>query len=390
MVASRRRPKHAPMFQAIRLLAAAALIAALALAQTADPGSKKADADATRIGKKDPFTEGEAKAMTALGILAYGPLPWGDGLRTDAVDAVLGANRILWFETAHFRFGCNLATIGIPEEPDARKLVNGELQRLNGKWSKMPERASKLDPWLRAHLYAQRAEELYADFATLIGSDETARPNLGAPDKFLILLFQKRSDLARYLDRFCGMKAQNSTRFTTRKSGQGLLVLSAEADDVHDEAAVHAQFRFLLMQTLQDALRGMPYWLSIGVAHHYERQVPTNLINAGMRETDHVDAGTQHKWPQKMRARAARETLCVPFATLCTSTDFGYFEHVQVWSRVDYLLALDRSKFGKFVAGLAGNGSSSRQTELLEEIFGMDTETFDRQWREWATKTYPK
>ena len=40
--------------------------------------------------------------------------------------------------------------------------------------------------------------------------------------------------------------------------------------------------------------------------------------------------------------------------------------------------------------GLAGNGSSSRQTELLEEIFGMDTETFDRQWREWATKTYPK
>jgi len=378
------------MFQAIRLLAAGALIGALALAQTPDPGTKKADADALRIGRKDPFTDGEPKAMAALGILAYGPLPWADNLRTDAVETVLGANRILWFETAHFRFGCNLATVGIPEEPDARKLVNAELQRLHGKWSKMPERASKLDPWLRAHLYAQRAEELYSDFATLIGNDEAAQGNLGAPDKFLILLFQKRSDLARYLDRFCEQKHQSSTHFTSRKSGQHMVLLSAEADDVHDEAAVHAQFRFLLLQALQDALRGLPYWLKLGIAHHYERQVPTILINCGMREDEHVDAGTQHKWHQKMRARAPRETLCVPFATLCTATDFGYFEHVQVWSRVDYLLALDRGKFGKFVAGLAGNGSSSRQMELLEEVFGIDTETFDRQWREWVGKTYPK
>jgi hypothetical protein len=186
------------------------------------------------------------------------------------------------------------------------------------------------------------------------------------------------------------MKQQSSTRFTTPKSGQGLVLIAAEADDFHDEAAVHAQFRFLLMQTLQSVMHGLPYWLTLGVAHHYEREVPTILINCGMRENEHVDPGSQHRWPQKMHARAPRESLCVPFATLCTATDFGYFEHVQCWSRVDYLLTLDRAKFGKFVAGLAGNGSSSRQMELLEQQFGVDCETFDKQWREWVVKTYPK
>lgn len=377
------------MVPTFRLFVPAVLICA-ALAQAPDPGTKKADADAVRIARKDPFTDGEAKGMQALGIVAYGPLPWADGQRTDDVEKVLGENRILWLETAHFRIGCNLGTIGIPQEPDARKLVTAELQRLHGKWPKLPDRASKLDPWLRMHLYAQRAEELYADFTTLIGHDDAKEPCLGAPDKFLILLFQKRSDLARYLDRFCGSKSQVSQRHTHEKGGQYAVYISAEADDLHDEAAVHAQFRFLLLQTMQAVLRSIPYWLSVGLAHHYEREVPTILINCGMREDEHVDGATQHKWHSKMQARAQHESLCIPFAELSTMPDLGYFGHVQAWSRVDYLLTLDRGKFGKFVAELKGNGSSQRQMELLDQIYGLDWEMFDKQWREWVKKTYPK
>jgi len=377
------------MVPTFRLFVPAVLICT-ALAQTPDPGTKKADADAVRIGRKDPFTDGEAKGMQALGIVAYGPLPWADGLRTDAVEQVLGESRILWLETAHFRIGCNLGTIGIPQEPDARKLVTAELQRLRGKWPKMPDRTSKLDPWLRAHLYAQRAEELYADFTTLIGHDEEKESCLGAPDKFLILLFQKRSDLARYLDRFCGKTSQLSQRHTHEKGGQYAVYIAAEADELHDEAAVHAQFRYLLLQTMQAVLRSYPYWLSVGLAHWYERQVPTNLINCGMRADEHVDGNTQHKWHSKMQARAQHEKLCIPFAEICTTPDLGYFGHVQAWSRVDYLLTLDRAKFGKFLAELKGNGSSQRQMELLDQIYGLDCEMFDKQWREWVKKTYPK
>ena len=312
----------------------------------------------------------------------------GRRLRSTDLEQVLGENRILWLETRHFRIGCNLGTTPIPQESDARKQVNAELQELRKKWSKMPERASKLEPWLRLHIYALRAETLYADFARLVGHDETTTTFLGQPDKFLILLFQRRSDLARYLDRFCGSKSTNSQHHYYRKSGQHSFEQTAEGDDMHDEPAVHAQFCFLLVQMFQDAMGGGPYWLSTGLAHWYERQVPTNLVNAPIKDDESVDPMTQHKWREKMRARASRDSLCIPFYTLSTSTDLGYYAHMQSWSRVDYLLSLDRAKFGMFLAGLKGVFGSARQQELLEEVFEMDAETFDKRWREWVSKTY--
>jgi hypothetical protein len=368
-------------------LAAVLLLVHALPPQQPDPGMAKDD-DVIKAGPKDPFTAGEEKAMQALGVVSYGPLPWADGLRTTDVEKVLGENRVLWLETAHFRIGCGLGTSGSPDDPEVRKLLNAEMQRLNKRWSKVPARASKLSPWLRLHLYAQRAEELYAEFAQLVGHDEASGTFLGQPDKFLILLFQRKSDLARYLDRFCGREGEQSQRHFHSKSRQNAVLISAEADEPRDEASVHAQFRFFLMQVFQDAGGGAPYWLSLGLAHRYERQVPAMLMNCGIREDEHVDQATQNKWREKVRARAQRPELCIPFLELCRTTDFGYFGHLQAWSRVDCLMALDRVKFGRFLAGVRGGASAERQQQLLEEFFGMDAEAFDARWREWVAKNY--
>jgi hypothetical protein len=362
--------------------------AGLVLAQDVPPPTTTSGEEVVRAAAKDPFTQQDPKIMKALGVVAYAPLPWADGLRTTDVEKVLGEQRILWLETAHFRIGCNLATASLPEEPDARKQVHAELQQLRKKWSKMPERASKLEPWLRLHLYAQRAETLYADFRALVHHEDAEGSHLGQPDKFPILLFQRRSDLARYLDRFCGIESTHAQRHFHQKSRQHAFALSAEADDPRDEPQVHAQFRFLLLQTLQQALGSLPYWLSIGLAHHYERQVPTNLVNAPIKDGESVDPMTMHKWREKLRARVEHDALCIPFDTLSASTDLGYFGHLQAWSRVDYLLSLDRAKFGRLVSGLAGTFSSERQFELLEQLYGMDPAAFDARWREWVGKTY--
>ena len=357
-------------------------------AQNPPPGTTKDDEDIVKAGPKDPFTANEPKAMQAAGVIAYGPFVWADNMLTEEVEKVLGVGRVRWIETAHFLIGFNLATASMPEESDGRKLVNSELQRMHKRFTKFPERASKLEPWLRLHLYAQRAEELYADFAKLVGHDEASGKHLGQTGKFPILLFQKKSDLARYLDRFCNIKSEHSQRCYYGKTMQRGFALTAEGEETRDESTVHAQFRFLLFETFGDAIGGLPYWLSLGLAHYYERQVPSRTILAAIKDEESVDPETQHKWHAKMKARAQHEKLLIPFRDLAGKTEFGYFAHLQAWSRVDYLMTLDRAKFGTFCKGMNGGYGTSRQLEQLALVYELEAEAFDAKWREWVLKTY--
>lgn len=345
------------------------------------------DEDVTKEGPVDPFTKAEEKGMQALGVVAYGPFEWADSLRTTDLEKVLGENRILWLETPHFRIGCNLAGVRMPSEAKARKLVGEERKRLAKKWAKIPAGGSKISPWLRLHLYAQRCEEIYADYAQLIGHPLDAETHLGKKHKFLVLLFQKRSDLARYLDRFCGKRSEQSQRHL-HGSGHYSIVVSAERDETDDPAAVQARFRFLLVQMFTDATGTMPYWTSYGLAHWYERQVPSNIINCGIRDDEHVDPMQQHEWHKKVLARCKRDDLYIPFRDLCGLTDLGYYGHIQAWSRIDYLMDLDREKLGQFVLGMNGSYSFDRQEQMLQQLFGMDADTFDEKWRAWVLKKY--
>lgn len=361
---------------------------ALLPAQNRAPGTTKDDEDVVKAGPKDPFTGGEAKAMQQAGVLAYGPFVWANNLRTEDVEKVLGEGRIRWIETPHFLIGCNLGTAQPPEDAEARKLLNGEMARMKKRFAKFPDRASKIEPWLRLHLYAQRCEELYAEFAKLVGHDEASGTHLGSKGKFAILLFQKKSDLARYLDRFCGIKSETGQRTHYAATQQLGFALAAEGDEPRDEATVHRQFRYLLMETFCDAIGGMPYWLSLGIAHVYERQIPSNMMMAAIKDEESVDETTQNDWPLKMRKRAAHEQLLIPFADLAGKTDFGYWAHLQAWSRVDWLLQTDRAKFGRFVAALKGGNGTARQIEQIAEVYGMEPQVFDAKWRDWVQKTY--
>lgn len=327
--------------------------------------------------------------MKALGIEAYAPLPWADGLRSEDIEKVLGAGRFLWLETAHFRICCNLGTVGAPEEPDARKILNADLAKLNKRCSKLPARASKLGAWLRAHLAAQRAEELYAEIADLVGFDASKGTHLGQKEKFLLVLFQKKSDLARYLDRFCGRQSTFSQRHTHAKSGQRAVIMTAEGEDgTRDEASLHAQFRFLMVQMLLEAHGRSPQWLSTGLAHHYERMVPCNLMMTAPKDDENVDQATQNKWHMKVRKRVQHEELVVTFDKLATMTDFGYQGTIQAWSRADWLVQQGRPKLGEFLRGVARNPSVANQVAQLDAVYGLAPEAFDQQWRAWVLKTY--
>lgn len=377
------------------------------------------DDKAPRPSAIDPYTNGDAAPMAAAGIVAYGPLPWADFQRTTDIDKVVGEHRMRWIETAHFRIGSSLGATAVPVDAEKRKALHEEVRTLRKRLPKVPDRPKNLDPWLRLHLYAQRAERCYTDFLALIGrtdADFPARGNtpregayLGLPDKFLVLLFQRKSDMVRYVDRFCGRKEDSSLRFYHDKSHQMLVCMCAEGLEGFDEVALHGHLVYATTHCLLSGYNGfyypLPLWFSEGIAHWYARQIPSDTLNVQILDDEAVAEDKQANWPVKVRRRAQHKGAFFPFATMATWTkweELGYHAHSQSWSRVDFLMQQDVAKVGQMVRELKGlpaayDHGERRAVEvadlaqkLLRELFGLDADAFDEKWREWVLRTYPR
>ncbi len=396
---------------------AAALLCLSPLTAQEKPSAKDDD-EVSKLGPVDPYTGGDAAAMAAAGIVAYGPFPWADGHGTPDIDRVLGERRVLWVETAHFRIGFSMKSAPWPEAAAAKKQLQEEVKALRKKLPKVAEKPKKLDPWLRLHLYAQRCEQAYAQFHALIGTTDAdfpakgTRPGegayLGMPGKFLVLLFQKQSDMGRYMDRFCNMKADSSMRFYHDKTHSMLLAVAAEGLDGFDESGLHGHFLYALWHNLMNGLNGfrfpLPHWFAEGIAHCQARKVESDFLNIQIRDDEAVAEEKQNNWPVKVRRRAQHDGTWFPFETMVQWTDWkelGYHAHSQSWSRLDYLLQLDREKVGAMLRKLKNvpaDGTFDGQAaqlrtlaqRLLFETFEFDAATFDQKWREWVLKTYPK
>lgn len=382
--------------------------------------AQRKDADEiAKLKKGDHYTGKKESSMKALGVERYGPFPWADHVSTADVDKVLGEGRMLWMETKHFRFGFNLKTSPLPEFSAERKAVVLECKKLNKKCRKIPAKPKKLGPWLRVHLYAQRCEKAYSEFAELVGvTDKTfdsrskavgKGPYLGLSDKFLLMMFQKKSDMARYMSRFCnGTIADDSMRYYHDKTHQMVLCISQEGMEGFDAAGLHGHMTYALWQNLLNGYRGyqteLPLWFSTGIAHYYSRQVKTQYVNARVGDTESVDQDSQNKWVQKVLKRSKHEGATISFEDLSAQSDwdsFGFHAHTQSWSRIDYLMHLDKVKVGLILNKLKsvpGGGDWDAQAKqlrrmlpkLIFQMFDLDGPTFDANWRKWVLKTYPK
>ncbi len=414
--AAGRHARRAP-FAALLRVACLLLAAAGVLAQQPDPG--KDDEEIQQAGPVDPYTGGDAEVMKDAGIVAYGRMPWADFLTTADIEKVLGEHRFLWIETAHFRIGSNFKSTSWPQTPTKKKALQQDIRDLRKRLRKVPEKPKKIDPWLRLHLYAQRAENCYADFQKLLGvtdADFPARGTgprdgafLGQPDKFLLLLFQKKSDMARYMDRFCGIQADSSMRYCHLKTHQMVACISAEGLEGFDDTALHGHVTYALMHNLMSGYNGfyyqLPLWFSEGIAHWYSRQIPSDNVNVQIRDDEAVAEDKQTNWPVKVRRRAQHVGAFFPFETMAAWDDrekMGYHAHSQAWSRVDFLLRKDAEKVGLMLQklkalppGSDGGVAQAAQArtlavKLVAELFGLDPAAFDDAWRDWVLKTYPK
>ncbi|MCA8949186.1 MAG: hypothetical protein KDE27_06775 [Planctomycetes bacterium] len=397
--------------------ASARLGFALALTLATAAGAAAQDADDRLDRPLDPYTEGDADLMQAAGIVRYGPFPWADHKTTDDLEVELGKNRFVWLETAHFRIGCSLGAVPWPQQPAQRKFLKDEVEAVRARLAKFPKKPRRFGRWERAHLYAHRLERLYSDVQELLGvtdadfGDAAGPPNgpfLGMGDKYLVLLFQKTSDLARYFEHFCRFETKASMRWHHRETEQILAAIAVESLDGFDSTAVHSHVIYNVAHGLLTGFRGnhvrLPLWLEEGLAHHFALAVPSPVANVLVLDHEAGPDARLNAWPGKVRRRAQHDGGTLTFEQMAAWQDFrelGHHAHAQSWSRVDYLLHEDRAKVAAILKAIKAipplpneliphERVAAVTKEQLAELFGLDPPGFDAKWRAYVLATYPK
>ena len=374
--------------------------------------------------RDDPYTQGEKELLEAAGYASLGPFAWGGTHGTRKIEEALGELPLLWVETAHFRIGSTLPEY-TPNGKDERDKIRDELKRLAERLPEVNARTRKLDRWLRLHLYAQRAEDLYAELSEVLGvTDEDfprapgqlvagryrgEGPYLGQPEKFTLLLTEKASTLGRYYERFLGLRQEMPKRHTFDPFGSLFFGTSIELAEgtLRNDTALHCHVTFNLTQNLVNGYcyyaYELPLWIPEGMAHWAAKTLDPEHSNFSQVKEFGPANRKEWNWEPKVRGRVKHDYY--PAAEVLTSwTDYGrlkFSDHMMLWSRMEFLMSQDRSRFAEMMATLKGGipgaeGAPTReqilalQQRAFEDAYGMSYEEFDEAWARHVLKTYSK
>jgi hypothetical protein len=378
-------------------LGAALLAAALGASEPARAQSKY----------EDPYTLGDPKALEQAGYVKIGACEFAPGINASQIEHALALEqRICWIETAHFKLGIELpATKAALQE---KKGLQEELERLKKRLPRV-RTSGVVDGWTRAHLCAQRAEELYADFVKRFAIDEAQLPKdapyLGMKSKYAILLFIKESSLGTFAQTFLKREVKGALQHYL-DSG---CMLYLDALEVHKpehrlDLGVRARLAYNVASNLVDGYGGFfthtPPWWREGFAQVIARTVNGQyapMFDPRMYENDQKQAW---EWAPRVSGRA-RHNIAKSAAALFAvqkSQDLDFSSTMDAWSRVEFLLAQPGDGARKFLDALQKIDALkleegervAQQSAALEASFGFDPASFDQKWRAWVLETYPK
>ncbi|MCR9247745.1 MAG: hypothetical protein NXI31_22180 [bacterium] len=381
--------------------------------------------------KIDPYTKNDPKALKQAGYVSLGPFDVGcigdQKTPTTQIEERLPHVEIRWIETAHFRLGCNLPQWTVPQDMTTRKKIRAELEELQKKLPKVKPKSRRLDPWLRAHLYAHRLEKLYGEVQDLFGTKDSDFPKdqsevirkpgarymgvgpfLGMRDKYNVLIFEKLATHQLYLNTFIGRNTKFPQRWHFKEVGSMMLCIATECDDArlkHD-TAMHCSIAFNVSQLLLDGFRyyayDLPVWIREGFGHYWCRRVSPKWPSFDQQEGGVADMNKKWNWPPYVRGLVVSGKKLSSMADIVKWRNFGkinFPDHTAIWSRMDWLISQGPEKFQTFIFGVKGRVDDQwlpDQTDLvgatrkaLKEAYGLTTLNFDDRWSTWVKETYP-
>lgn len=423
--ASTAAPALFPCARALRELRTPMKIAALLLALVAPWLAAPVFAQDTsleEIEDVDPYTKGQPELMKLLGIEAFGPIAWSGTLRSPDVQATLGGVEVIFIESANFRLASTLESYKIGEDREDKLWLNAQIAEFKKLFPKH-KYGTKIDPWLRAHLWILRLEKWHADFTSSFGltyDDFTnlekrakrgepmgAGPYLGQKEKFTVLLAQKRSALGRYLRQYAGVDAEYAYRFQHENSyffGSSFELM--EENERGFESAYAAGVAASLTANFVDAMRDSrnvaPEWFRYGLAHAAARRIDPrwNQWSAGGDPLSEDD--DSWKWEPRVLG-LVKNDAALPWSEMMgwkKLDDIKARDHMIAWSRVEWILDAKKDRARALLLALTRpiDDWGPKRDELrlaqhaaaLSEVFGVDAAALDAEWRAWAAKTYAK
>jgi len=394
------------------------IVSCLVLAGAAAQGEGKA------FPRVDPYTKSVPEAILAAGYVSFGPFRFGDDHTTDQVERTLEGVPLIWVETAHFKLGSGLPEYALPSDEQERKRIQVELERLVRQLPDVKVRAKKLDPWLRLHLFAQRLEDTYGEFLrrfdleesdfpggpaqpgrTPAGSEMGAGRFLGMPAKYTVLIFDHKRELERYSMAYLGRTAEQPVHRHFR--GVGALFYGTAAEflegEYRNDSALTCALVSSVTQDLVAGFRGTASapascW-SEGFGHWFARRIDARYHFFSGSDPAKNRITDEWNWALGVRTRVERKVFPSTETMLgwSASDSLDWADHLVLWSRIDYLMALEGGAAGKFLRRLKDPPAEGETDETriarvraaLLEATNLEPGPFDTAWAEWVLKTYP-
>jgi len=415
---------HARLIARLGILSLLAFVLLLCVDASASPafqgkGKGKSEKKGMEVfEEEDPYTKGEKELINKLGYARLGHGAWHKGEDTQTLQMNMGGVSMLFVETEHFNIASSLTTYYIPNNRDERDKIKGEFKRLKKKLGKFKPPKNAIDPWLRLHLYAQRAEDQYAAFCEEFGLSLAdygkGGLHLGYPNKIQLIICQRKSEFGRYVRNYHNSDMEYSYRVINPRE---VMIAAANIEalkegwEMEEEMPFDSILHNMVTSTLtssfvdgfNDNMYSAPRWFVYGLSHRHVRSVDPEWPLFDGRK-DGQGGGDEH-WDWEPRVyNLAKNEFFASFKDMCLwkkYEDLHQRDHMVSWSKVEFLLTKlegDPKAFLKSICAATGGFSSNesddklaaRQIAALSSHFGMTPEEFDKAWRKWVLKTYRK
>lgn len=366
-----------------------------------------------------PWCKGDAETMKKAGIVSHGDFAFGKEEKTLKVDAVLATCDIKWIETRHFEIGFALGPQKVKQEE--KEKIRGELAKLQAVLPSVDPKSKILDPWLRAHLFAQRCEEIYARVSEILGvKDEQfpqpnhvfdgttpymgTGPHLGQSGKYEVLIVPAEANLMQYLQNQFGLLTKKTQRWNYNAADTLSVTIHCTDEGLREDEGLHGHLGFNLAINLFDGFKhysyDTPIWIREGLAHVIEREIGPRFNSFDSAEGGIAQTTRKEKWEPEVRklVNGGKVPRMAELMSMKEYSDLTLDRHYTTWSMVQYLVKQKPAEFAKFCGGLKarlnaqnipdGGNMPEVHRELFKTHLGMTYADFDRVWAEWVLATY--
>jgi hypothetical protein len=387
--------------------------------------------------------------MQSAGVYGHGPFLFFTS-ESQEIEKHIENKKIMWVETEHFRFGAELKPWKIPVKE--KKDYLAELTEFAISFPHLkPKKIKTLDPWMRIHLMAWRAENSYQQLLSLFGWEEDPfsslptedifidaaengwseilkehwlkaekrKPSLpqwlglgqylGMPMKHEVLLLIKEKDIAIIKRDYIGLLDSHPQRwhndwrpFATNPVSRSMWFgLSTAPEKIKHDRHLHNAMLHNVIINLFDGymlyLYEAPVWIRVGLGHYFTQ---LNDPRFNMYDLDEGSTGFNEdskEWLKEIKSIVAKDDAkgFVHLAKMRSYGDIDFIAHIESWSKIVFMQQHSPEKFAKWISILKNNADATAnidaQRSALKEAYGLSFMKADELWTQWVnSQVIPK